>query len=149
MADIDYDGACCSNILVNNKGDSDVSTSKMCRSYEKLLKEALDELHSIQTIKRFLQKVTYTSQTSARGVESHLSQKDSDTAVCSAWSLVTTKNHTDKSKQHTISNTTETDQFIRTANQYFPLTEIPTDEVAISVVVNGDISTKGSTKATN
>jgi hypothetical protein len=66
------------------------------------------------------------------------------------WSLVTTKNHMDKSKKHAISNTTETDQFIRTANRYIPLTEIPTDEEgAIPVVVNGDISTKGSTKATN
>ena len=55
----------------------------------------------------------------------------------------------DKSKQNTISNTTETDQFIRTANRYILLTEILTDEGAIPVVVNGDISTKGSTKPTN
>ena len=56
MADVDYDGPCCSNILVNNKGDSEVSTCKMCRKYEKLLKEALDELNSIQSINRLLQK---------------------------------------------------------------------------------------------
>ena len=62
---------------------------------------------------------------------------------------MTTKNHTDKSKQHATSNNTETDQFIRTANRKIPLTEILTDEGAIPIVVIGDISTKGSTKATN
>jgi len=56
MADVDYDGACCSNILVNNKSDTDVSTSKMCRNYERLLKETLHELNSIKTINSLLQK---------------------------------------------------------------------------------------------
>ena len=66
MADIVCDGACCPNILVNNKGDNEVSTCKMCRNYEKLLKEALDELNSIQTINRLLQKelLTYAAHTS-------------------------------------------------------------------------------------
>ena len=56
MADVDYDGACCTNIFVNNKGDGDISSPKMCRNYEKLLKEALDELNSIQATNRLLQK---------------------------------------------------------------------------------------------
>jgi hypothetical protein len=70
----------------------------MCRNYEKLLKEALDELNSIQTINRLLQKelLTYAAHTSTWGIELHPTEKDSDIAVCSAWSLVTTKIHMDK-----------------------------------------------------
>ena len=56
MADVVDGGICCSQFLVNSKGDNDVSTCKRCRNYENLLKEALDELNSIQMINRFLQR---------------------------------------------------------------------------------------------
>jgi hypothetical protein len=133
---------------VNSKGNNEVSTCKTCRNYEKLLKEALDELNSVQTINRLLKNelLAYTGHTSTWGTELYPTEKDSDPAVCSAWSLVTTKTHTDKTKKcHT-----KTDKFIRTTNRCNPLIEVPTgEEGTIPVIVNGDISAKGSAMATN
>jgi hypothetical protein len=73
----------------------------MCRNYENLLKEALDELNSVQIINKLLQKelLAYMAHTSMWGINLHPTEKDSNPAVCSAWSLVTTKTHMDKTKQ--------------------------------------------------
>jgi hypothetical protein len=124
----------------------------MCRNYENLLKEALDELNSVQIINKLLQKelLVYTSRTSTWGIDLHPTEKDSDPAVSSAWSLVTTKTHMDKTKKHVINNTTKPDQLIRTMNRYIPQIEVPTgEEGPIPVIVNGEISAKGSAKAIN
>jgi len=151
MADIVCESVCCSDTLVNSQGDNEMSACKMCRNYENLLKEALDELNSVHTINRLLQKelLACMAHTTTWGIELHPTKKDSDQAGCSAWSLEITKNHMNKTKKHVISNTTKTDQFIRTTNRYTLLIEVPTDEGGtIPVIVNGGISAKGSAKAT-
>jgi len=92
MAEIVDDRACCSGILVNSKGNNEASTFKMCKNYEKRLNEALDDLNSVQTINRLLQKelLTYTAHTSVWGF--HPIEKDSDPDACSEWTLVNTTN---------------------------------------------------------
>jgi DNA-directed RNA polymerase subunit M/transcription elongation factor TFIIS len=94
MAEIVCDRACCSSILVNSKGDNEVSTCKMCKNYEKLQNEALDELNLAQTINRLLQKelLTYTAHTSMWGIELHPTEKNSDPGACSEWTLVNATN---------------------------------------------------------
>ena len=94
MAEVVRDRACCSNILVNSKGNNEVSTCKMCKNYEKLLNEAPDELNSVQTINRLLQKelLTYTAHTSTRGIELHPTEKNSDPDACSEWTLANATN---------------------------------------------------------
>jgi DNA-directed RNA polymerase subunit M/transcription elongation factor TFIIS len=94
MAEIVCDRACSSSILVNSKRDNEVSTCKMCKNYEKLLNEALDELNSVQTIKRLLQKelLTYTAHMSTWGIELHPTKKNSDPDACIEWTLVNTTN---------------------------------------------------------
>jgi len=55
-----------------------------------------------------------------------------------------------KSKQCDKSATVKTGQFIKTANRYTLLTTVLADNVGtIPVIVNGDISTKGSAKVIN
>jgi hypothetical protein len=137
---------------VNSQGDNEMSACKMCSNYENLLEETLDELNSVCTINRLLQKelLACTTHTSSWGIELHPTEKDNDQAGCSAWSLVTTKNHMNETKKHVISNATKTDQFIRTTNRYTPLIEVPTVEGdSIPMIVNGGISAKGSVKVIN
>jgi hypothetical protein len=119
MADVVCESVCYSDTLVSSQGDNEMSACKMCRNYENLLKEALDEINSVHTINRLLQKelLACTAHTTTWGIELHPTEKDSDQAGCSAWSLVTTKNHMNKTKKHVISNATKTDQFIRTTNR--------------------------------
>jgi hypothetical protein len=56
MADVVTSSVCSSQFLMNSESGNDVNTCQMCKNYEALLKEALEELNSIQTINRLLQK---------------------------------------------------------------------------------------------
>jgi len=105
MAEIVRDRACCSNILVNSKRNNEVSTSKMCKNYEKPLNEALDELNSVQTINRLLQNelLTYTAHKSTWGIELHPTEKNSDPDACSEWTLANATNRIAKSKKRSTS----------------------------------------------
>ena len=75
-------GICSSQFLVNTKG-------KRCRNYENLLKEALDELNSIQMVNRLLQKelLAYTAPNSMWGIDPNSTENN---GACSEWTLVTT-----------------------------------------------------------
>ena len=152
MADVVDGGICCSQFLVNSKGDNDVSTCKRCRNYENLLKEALDELNSIQMINRLLQKelLAYMAPKSTWGINPNSTENNENNGACSKWTLVTTKNHTVNPKKHDKSDTMTAGHFIKTTNHYIPLTTVPiSDGCAIPVVVSGAVSAKGSVKATN
>jgi hypothetical protein len=52
MADIEVNGECSSHNLVKIKGNNEVTICKRCREYEIQLKEALDELISVQMINK-------------------------------------------------------------------------------------------------
>ena len=70
--------------------------------------------------------------------------------VNSEWPLVTTKNHVGKSSKRDKSATVKTDQSIKKANRFTPLTKVLADNVGtIPVIVNGDISTKSNYKVIN
>jgi DNA-directed RNA polymerase subunit M/transcription elongation factor TFIIS len=50
MAEIKVSGECSSHISAKSKGNNDVTNCKKCSEYETQLKEALNELISIQII---------------------------------------------------------------------------------------------------
>jgi hypothetical protein len=74
MADIEVSGECSSHITVKNKGYNDVDICKKCREYETQLKEAMDELNSIEMINELLQKelLTYATPKSTWRTEPNL-----------------------------------------------------------------------------
>ena len=92
MADVVDGGICSYQFLVNSKGDNDISTCKRCRNYEELLKEAFDELNSIQMVNRFLQKelLVYTAPNSTWGIDPNSAENNENNGACSEWTLVST-----------------------------------------------------------
>ena len=62
MADIEVSGECFSHNSVKSKDNNEVTICKRCREYKIQLKEALDELISVQMINKLLQKelLSYT-----------------------------------------------------------------------------------------
>jgi hypothetical protein len=86
---------------MKSEGANDVSTCQRCRNYEVLLKEALDELNSIQTINRLLQKELQacTAPTSTWGFNTDSTENNSDPANGNEWTLVTKRNHMVKSNK--------------------------------------------------
>jgi hypothetical protein len=101
MAHIEGGGECSSHILVKSGGDNDVTTCRRCTEYEIQLGEALDELSLVQMINKLLQKelLSYTNPPPPKSTwEFDLDSTDnnSDAAVNSDWTLVTTKNRTYK-----------------------------------------------------
>jgi len=56
MAEAAKDLNNCSSLLVNSEVNNEVNTCSKCKDYEKLLKETLDEIKSVQTNNRLLQK---------------------------------------------------------------------------------------------
>jgi hypothetical protein len=59
----------------------------------------------------------------------------------------TTKNHVSKSEKRNKSETVNASQIMKTSNRYTPLTKVFADnEGTIPVIVNRNISTKGSVK---
>jgi hypothetical protein len=118
--------------------------------YEVLLKEALDELNLIHTIKRLLQKELQacTDPTSTWGFNPDSTENNSDPANCNEWTLVTKRNRMVKSNKQDKRETPVTDRF--TKNHYILLAAMSTDaEGTIPVLVNGDASAKGRVKTTN
>jgi hypothetical protein len=95
MADIEIGGECSSHISVKSKGINDVTTCKRRREYEIQLKDALDELISVRTINKLLQKelLSYTTPKSMWGINLGSTDNNGDSAVNSEWTLVTTTNH--------------------------------------------------------
>jgi hypothetical protein len=95
MADKKVSGECFSHNSVENKGNDAVTNCKRCKEYEAQLKEALDELTSARIINKLLQKelLSYTTPVSTWGIDLDATDNNSDVAVNSEWTLVTTKNH--------------------------------------------------------
>jgi len=146
MADVVTSGVCSSQFLMNSEGANDVNTCRKCKNYYVLLKEALEELNSIQTINRLLQKEQQVcaAPTDTWGLN------NSDPTSCNNWTLVVKRNHMVKSNKQDKSEIPVTDKFIK--NRYISLATIPTDtdtEGIIPVLVNGVAPTIGRVKMAN
>jgi hypothetical protein len=127
---------------MKNEGKDNVSMCKMCTEYETQLKEALDELSSIQMVNKLLQKELYsltTLQTMwSPNLDSSVNKGIQIANNTSKWSLVTAKTRRDKLKKHGVGETLRTDHFIATFNRFAPLTKEQNDkDVSIPVIVSG------------
>jgi hypothetical protein len=137
-----------SDALMNITSDSAINTCMNCVNTEKLLKEALDELTSAQTINKLLQKELLVANACKQGKDSHDNEGYSAPTDFRKWSVVTTKTHTGKTTQkHNITSATKSGNLIATSNGYLPLTKVPDDDkYSIPVIVNGNISMRNRAK---
>jgi hypothetical protein len=120
----------------------------MCKEYENQLKEALNELSSIQMVNKLLQKELLLLTTPEINLDCNANNGIPNANANSKWSLVTAKTRKGKLKKHGVGETVKTGHFLDTSNRYTPLTKEPTDrEDTIPVIVNGVYLTKGGSKA--
>ena len=122
----------------------------MCKEYENPLKEALEELNTIQMVNKLLQKEFLSLTTPKTTWETDLdsNMNKGDQTVNSKWSLVTAKTRKDKIKKTDIGKTVKVGRFNNTTNRFTPLNKALTNNEDTSpVIVNNVHSTKGSTKA--
>jgi hypothetical protein len=137
---------------MKNEGKNNVSMCKMCTEYETQLKEALNELSSIQMVNKLLQKELYlltTPQTIwTPNLDSNVNNSIQTANDTSKWSLITAKARRDKLKKHGVGKTLRTDHTITTFNRNAPLTKESRDkDDSIPVIVNGVHLSKGSIQA--
>ena len=113
----------CSSILVNSEVNNEINTCSRCKDYEKLLKETLDEIKSVQTINRLLQKelLERTAHTNTWETDFRVADKDINPNASSEWTLVNTTNHMTKSTTCNKSASMTTGQSVKTSNRYTPL----------------------------
>jgi hypothetical protein len=127
MADVVVNSVYSPHLLINNEGVNGASTCQKCGNYEVLLNKTLEELHSIQTINRLLQKELQacTAVTGTWGFNPDSSEDISDLAAGKKWTLVTKGKHMVTSSKQNKSETPVTD--LLTRNRYSSLAAIPTD----------------------
>ena len=123
MAESAKDLKNCSSILVNSEVNNEVHTCSRCKDYEKLLKETLDEIKSVQIINRLLQKELLEHMAHMRmwETEFRVTDKDINPNASNEWTLVNTTNHMTKSTTCNKSASMTTGQSVKTANRYTPL----------------------------
>ena len=150
MVTVEGSGACSCHVSVNNEGTNEVTVCKMCKEYENQLKEALEELNTIQMVNKLLQKELLSLTTPKTTWETDLdsNMNKGDQTANTGWTLVTAKMRKNQSKKTDIGETVKKGHFNNTSNRFTPLTKALTDnDDTTPVNVNSVHSTKGSTKA--
>jgi hypothetical protein len=144
MVEIEISGKQASRILMESKSINDVNGCNKCRSYERYLKEALEELVSLPGASELPQKemVSYTTPETTWKSNKDPTLNNGDVSVNSEWSLKTANHRMVKPWKRDQSANLNTGEFIKTASRYTPLTEMHADNIGtIAVIVNGYIST--------
>jgi hypothetical protein len=138
MAEVEMSGDHASHILSESKMINGVNVCNKCWNYERRLKEALEELASLRTANKILQKELFVHNKDRTRINSEVSANGE-------WTFITAKNR--KSDQ---SVTKRTDHIVKTANRFTLLDEAHADKIgSIPVVVNGYVYAKRATKVNN
>jgi hypothetical protein len=95
MADVVDSGFCSPEFLTNSEGHDAAIGCQRCYNYEVLLNEALEELNSIQTINKLLQKELQicAAFTNTWGFNLDYTDDISELTDGKEWTLVTKKYH--------------------------------------------------------
>jgi hypothetical protein len=112
----------------------------MCSVYESQLREALDELSSLKLVNKLLQKevLGYTTHKSTWEIDRVSSDRTGVPMEYNGWTLVTSKNRSDKSRTRIKDTSAKFHQPIQTVNRYTPLNEVRTgSEGTTAVSANG------------
>ena len=138
-----------SYISTKVKSNNDVINCKKCLNYEFLLNEALEELNSLRAANKLLQRelLAHGSPETTWKINQNSTHNLGKVNDSDKWTVNTTKNRSVKIRDRGQSAIMKAGLIIKTVNRYTPLTKVHDDNVVTTpVIVNGDISSKSTTK---